>query len=56
MSPRGTTETFAGHCTYVFFAANIDEQATPGVALIARIVDARSDVGFGHIETITERR
>jgi hypothetical protein len=35
---------------------NSDDQATPPVTLVARIADARSDVGFGHIETITERR
>jgi len=38
------------------FAVDSDDQATPAVAQISGNADARSNVSFGHIEAITERR
>ncbi len=38
------------------FATNSDDRATPAVAQIAGIANARSNIGFGHIKTIIGSR
>jgi hypothetical protein len=53
--PAGVAQRYRSESPFSF-AANSDDQATPAVAQIAGIADARSNVGFGLIETITEGR